>query len=39
MAEAKQLRQWGRRVIDIEKQALDNLYQFVDSPSSPKPAN
>ncbi|GAB1105825.1 MAG: KpsF/GutQ family sugar-phosphate isomerase [Shewanella algae] len=32
MAEAKQLRQWGRRVIDIEKQALDNLYQFVDSP-------
>lgn len=32
MAEAKQLRQWGRRVIDTEKQALDNLYQFVDSP-------
>ncbi|WP_335925029.1 KpsF/GutQ family sugar-phosphate isomerase [Shewanella algae] len=32
MAEAKQLRQWGRRVIDIEKQALDNMYQFVDSP-------
>lgn len=25
------LRQWGRKVIDIEKSALDNLYQYVDS--------
>ncbi|MCL1038588.1 KpsF/GutQ family sugar-phosphate isomerase [Shewanella corallii] len=24
-------RQWGSRVIDIEKAALDNLYQFIDS--------
>ena len=26
-----QFRQWGRKVIDIEKAALDNLYQYVDS--------
>ncbi|QSX36706.1 KpsF/GutQ family sugar-phosphate isomerase [Shewanella sedimentimangrovi] len=31
MLDRKQLRQWGRKVIDIEKAALDNLYQFVDS--------
>ncbi|QSX34106.1 KpsF/GutQ family sugar-phosphate isomerase [Shewanella avicenniae] len=31
MTDASQLRHWGRKVIDIEKQALDNLYQFVDS--------
>ncbi|WP_417763537.1 KpsF/GutQ family sugar-phosphate isomerase [Shewanella sp.] len=31
MTDASQLRQWGRKVIDIEKQALDHLYQFVDS--------
>ncbi|MCF1426486.1 MAG: KpsF/GutQ family sugar-phosphate isomerase [Shewanella sp.] len=24
-------RQWGRRVIDTEKAALDNLHQFIDS--------
>ncbi|MFQ6372930.1 KpsF/GutQ family sugar-phosphate isomerase [Shewanella sp. YIC-542] len=32
MTDSNQLRQWGRKVIDIEKQALDNLYQYVDSP-------
>lgn len=31
MANKEQFRQWGRKVIDIEKFALDNLYQFVDS--------
>lgn len=31
MVEANQLRQWGRNVIDIERSALDNLYQYVDS--------
>ncbi|QYJ86695.1 KpsF/GutQ family sugar-phosphate isomerase [Shewanella mesophila] len=31
MVNAKQLRQWGRNVIDIERNALDNLYQYVDS--------
>lgn len=31
MAQQDQFRQWGRKVIDIEKAALDNLYQFVDS--------
>ncbi|MCL1045728.1 KpsF/GutQ family sugar-phosphate isomerase [Shewanella sp. 1_MG-2023] len=31
MIDQKQLRQWGRQVIDIEKTALDNLYQYVDS--------
>ncbi|QIR13513.1 KpsF/GutQ family sugar-phosphate isomerase [Shewanella aestuarii] len=31
MANQDQFRQWGRKVIDIEKAALDNLYQFVDS--------
>ncbi|GGI79576.1 KpsF/GutQ family sugar-phosphate isomerase [Shewanella gelidii] len=31
MVEQTQLRQWGRNVIDIERDALDNLYQYVDS--------
>ncbi|MCL1143765.1 KpsF/GutQ family sugar-phosphate isomerase [Shewanella gaetbuli] len=31
MASETQFRQWGRNVIDIEKSALDHLYQFVDS--------
>ncbi|MCL1146605.1 KpsF/GutQ family sugar-phosphate isomerase [Shewanella sp. 10N.261.52.F9] len=31
MVDENQLRQWGTKVIDIEKQALDNLYQYVDS--------
>lgn len=31
MVDHSQLRQWGCSVIDIEKSALDNLYQFVDS--------
>jgi len=31
MLDKTQLRQWGRNVIDIEKRALDNLYQYVDS--------
>ena len=31
MIEQGKLRQWGRRVIDIEKAALDNLYQYVES--------
>ncbi|GGY94869.1 KpsF/GutQ family sugar-phosphate isomerase [Shewanella fodinae] len=32
MTDANQMRTWGRKVIDIEMQALDNLYQYVDSP-------
>lgn len=31
MVDQSQLRQWGCKVIDIEKSALDNLYQYVDS--------
>lgn len=31
MVDADQLRQWGRKVIDTERNALDNLYQYVDS--------
>ncbi len=31
MVNEQQLRQWGTKVIDIEKQALDNLHQYVDS--------
>ncbi|KFZ38865.1 D-arabinose 5-phosphate isomerase [Shewanella mangrovi] len=31
MTDASQLRHWGRKVIDIEKQALEHLYQYVDS--------
>ena len=31
MADSNQLRIWGTQVIDIEKSALENLYQFVDS--------
>ncbi len=31
MADSKQLRTWGKQVIDIEKSALENLYQYVDS--------
>ncbi|RTR40635.1 KpsF/GutQ family sugar-phosphate isomerase [Shewanella canadensis] len=31
MVDETQLRQWGRNVIDIERNALDNLYQYVDS--------
>ncbi|QBF82453.1 KpsF/GutQ family sugar-phosphate isomerase [Shewanella maritima] len=31
MTSQTQLRQWGRNVIDIEKKALENLYQYVDS--------
>ncbi len=36
MVDETQLRQWGRNVIDIEKNALDNLYQYVDSPEFTK---
>lgn len=32
MINEHQLRQWGRNVIEIEQKALDNLYQYVDSP-------
>ncbi|QDF66005.1 KpsF/GutQ family sugar-phosphate isomerase [Shewanella sp. SNU WT4] len=32
MTDEHQWRQWGRKVVDIEKSALDNLYQYVDSP-------
>ncbi len=31
MVDENQFRQWGRSVIDIERNALDNLYQYVDS--------
>ncbi|MCH1929442.1 KpsF/GutQ family sugar-phosphate isomerase [Shewanella sp. A25] len=31
MVEQSQLRQWGCKVIDIERTALDNLYQYIDS--------
>ncbi|MBB1269963.1 KpsF/GutQ family sugar-phosphate isomerase [Shewanella sp. SR44-3] len=31
MVNQNQWRQWGCKVIDIEKSALDHLYQFVDS--------
>lgn len=31
MVNEQQLRQWGTKVIDIEKHALDNLHQYVDS--------
>jgi arabinose-5-phosphate isomerase len=31
MVNKTQLREWGCKVIDIEKAALDNLYQYVDS--------
>lgn len=31
MVDQSQLRQWGCKVIDIEKSTLDNLYQYVDS--------
>ncbi|GGB46704.1 KpsF/GutQ family sugar-phosphate isomerase [Shewanella inventionis] len=31
MVDQTQFRLWGRKVIDIEKAALDNLYQYVDS--------
>jgi arabinose-5-phosphate isomerase len=31
MVNQTQWREWGSKVIDIEKAALDNLYQFVDS--------
>ena len=31
MVDENQLRQWGTKVVDIEKQALDNLYQYIDS--------
>lgn len=31
MVTKTQLREWGSKVIDIEKAALDNLYQYVDS--------
>ncbi|MCE9687083.1 MULTISPECIES: KpsF/GutQ family sugar-phosphate isomerase [Shewanella] len=31
MLDKSQLRRWGCSVIDIEKAALDNLYQYVDS--------
>ncbi|GGP64939.1 KpsF/GutQ family sugar-phosphate isomerase [Shewanella saliphila] len=31
MVDQTQFRQWGRKVIDIEKAALDHLYQYVDS--------
>ncbi|MGB0893932.1 MAG: KpsF/GutQ family sugar-phosphate isomerase [Parashewanella sp.] len=31
MVENTQLKQWGSKVIDIEKAALDNLYQYVNS--------
>ncbi|MEI6860313.1 MAG: KpsF/GutQ family sugar-phosphate isomerase [Shewanella sp.] len=31
MLDVNKLRQWGKKVIDIEQRALDNLYQYVDS--------
>ena len=31
MLDVNKLRQWGKNVIDIERKALDNLYQYVDS--------
>ncbi|WP_299490130.1 KpsF/GutQ family sugar-phosphate isomerase [uncultured Shewanella sp.] len=31
MVDENKLRQWGRNVIQIEQQALENLYQYVDS--------
>lgn len=31
MVDENQLRQWGTKVVDIEKQALENLYQYIDS--------
>lgn len=31
MVDENELRQWGRNVIKIEQQALENLYQYVDS--------
>ncbi|WP_025821583.1 KpsF/GutQ family sugar-phosphate isomerase [Shewanella marina] len=31
MVNERQLRQWGSKVIDIEKAALSNLYQYIDS--------
>lgn len=31
MVDEKKLRQWGTNVIDVERNALDNLYQYVDS--------
>lgn len=31
MVNQNQWRQWGCKVIDIEKAALEHLYQFVDS--------
>lgn len=31
MVDEKKLRQWGKNVIDVERSALDNLYQYVDS--------
>ena len=31
MNNEKEWRKWGSRVIDIEKAALNNLYQFIDS--------
>lgn len=31
MVDENKLRQWGKNVIQIEQQALENLYQYVDS--------
>ena len=31
MVSKTQLREWGSKVIDVEKAALDNLYQYVNS--------
>ncbi|QFU24491.1 KpsF/GutQ family sugar-phosphate isomerase [Shewanella eurypsychrophilus] len=31
MVDVNKLRQWGKNVIDVERNALDNLYQYVDS--------
>ena len=31
MLDVNKLRQWGKKVIDVERKALDNLYQYVDS--------
>ncbi|AQS40272.1 KpsF/GutQ family protein [Shewanella psychrophila] len=31
MLDVNKLRQWGKKVIDAERKALDNLYQYVDS--------
>ncbi|WP_298773599.1 KpsF/GutQ family sugar-phosphate isomerase [uncultured Shewanella sp.] len=31
MVDESKLRQWGKNVIQIEQQALENLYQYVDS--------